>query len=338
MADDDDSSGSSTPYKLAVVARTDLGMTAGKLASQVGHAVHDAVRGASASKMSAWEEDGSMIVVLQVSSEANLRAVTDIARAHKIATFDVIDEGLTEVEDGELTAVAVGPDEVQQIDVVTGRLQLYTNEAEVEDLRRRLKEAEAELKVYRSGGGVIGGDAATLPALPALRGGEAWFVCDVKLEEHEMGSEGIPDMFELWTWEGDRSILPLKWADALKAGYDAESLSASGAAALRPWESPGFDEDGIFFLTHRSDTCGVAAILPAKSPHGAGDQPVGFIAGWCVHPDFRRRGVGLCLLRSCLRRQAEMGRRRVFCAIDERSCVQAVSLLTKEGFRKCTDA
>ncbi|CAJ1393496.1 unnamed protein product [Effrenium voratum] len=79
--------------KLAVVARSDLRMSAGKLAAQVGHAVHDAVTECPKGKLEAWEEDGSMIVVLQVDSEAALAGLTAAAKSARLQTSDVRDEG-----------------------------------------------------------------------------------------------------------------------------------------------------------------------------------------------------------------------------------------------------
>ncbi|CAK9049870.1 unnamed protein product [Durusdinium trenchii] len=79
--------------KLAVVARKDLQMSAGKLAAQVGHAVHDAVVECPKAKLAAWEEDGSMIVVPQADSEAELKELLSSAQRLKLQTSDVQDEG-----------------------------------------------------------------------------------------------------------------------------------------------------------------------------------------------------------------------------------------------------
>mmetsp|Transcript_37792 Transcript_37792/g.70516 ORF Transcript_37792/g.70516 Transcript_37792/m.70516 type:complete len:165 (+) Transcript_37792:21-515(+) len=129
--------------KLAVVARGDLGMSAGKLAAQVGHAVHDAVSECLPTKLEAWEEDGSMIVVLQAESEASLEALKASASRRGLQVAPVLDEGLTEVEDETWTVLAIGPDAASKVDEVTGKLPLYRDEASA--LRDKLKAAEAEL-------------------------------------------------------------------------------------------------------------------------------------------------------------------------------------------------
>lgn len=141
--------------KLAVVARRDLQMSAGKLAAQVGHAVHDAVMGCPKAKLESWEDDGSMIVVLQADSEAELKELQSAATRLKLQSFDVQDEGLTEVEDETFTVLAIGPDASNRVDMVTGTLKLYADAAaaartEAAELRERLAAAEAELATLRA--------------------------------------------------------------------------------------------------------------------------------------------------------------------------------------------
>lgn len=61
------------------------------------------------------------------------------------------DEGLTEVEDGAWTTVAVGPDLAERVDAITGRLRLYraAEEEEVERLRAQLADAQRALAELR---------------------------------------------------------------------------------------------------------------------------------------------------------------------------------------------
>ncbi|CAE7520045.1 pth [Symbiodinium sp. CCMP2592] len=129
--------------KLAVVARKDLGMSAGKLAAQVGHAVHDTVTECDPKKLDAWEEDGSMIVVLEANSEEELKGLEALAKRQSLQVAPITDEGLTEVEDETLTVLAIGPDASKKVDTVTGKLSLYRDEAA--ELREKLKAAESEL-------------------------------------------------------------------------------------------------------------------------------------------------------------------------------------------------
>lgn len=312
-------------YKLVVVARRDLGMTAGKLAVQVGHAVEDAIGACTTQAMVAWQADGSRIVVLQVDDERGLKALEAAAKRQKLLLSTVVDEGLTEVEDGVSTALAVGPDLAERVDAVTGKLRLYRSheEEEIEDLRRRLREAEDKLAaVRRAQAGQSGHAIGPTEESWVLRGGESWLLLDLqKHAESARAQAVIPELFEQWGWEGDLSILPAKWAQLLEECCEGQAP----VQALRPWEAPGFDRDGLFFLTHRSDTCGIALAVAAQEREG--------VVALGVHPSFRRRGLGRCLLRLALARHASLGRTRVFCAVDARASPGAWHLLTSEGFQ-----
>lgn len=328
-SDDDDDSGSETSYKLAVVVRTDLGMTAGKLAAQVGHSVQIVMaQRTRADLLKLWEDDGGMIVVLQVASESDLRALQQRAQRDKIVTSTVIDEGLTEVDSGVWTTLAVGPDEVSRVDGITGKLQLYRSAAEVEaeELRRKLLEAEAELARLRQSA-AHGVHPAIGSSASSAQGGKVWYC--LELTSAGPATPVCPELFEQWCWEGDPTCLPYKWTQAVEECCNGQVAFA----AERPWEAPGFDDQGIFFLTSRSETCGIAVALPAFAGVPGGGDGVGVVAAWGVKPWCQRRGLGRCLLRLCLQRHSELGRRKVFCAVDPQSSPGACKLLIAEGFQ-----
>eukprot|EP00927_Polykrikos_kofoidii_P033643 TRINITY_DN28468_c0_g1_i1.p1 TRINITY_DN28468_c0_g1~~TRINITY_DN28468_c0_g1_i1.p1 ORF type:complete len:333 (+),score=65.05 TRINITY_DN28468_c0_g1_i1:107-1105(+) len=320
-SDDGDSSNSACAYKIAVVARSDLRMTAGKLASQVGHAVHDAVVGCGAKKTA------STIVVLQVCGEAGLQEVEKVAASLGINTADVVDEGLTELESDTRTVVAVGPDEAARVDSVTGRLQLYhtAHEEELQELRRRLSETEAELDRLRR-------PSQPLQELACVPMPSAWYALDI------LGpcvAAVVPELFELWTWEGNLSVLPFKWTEVIEECYGEAAMTSGviGSAVLRPWETAGFDPQGIFFLTHRSQTCGIAAALPNSPTVGSqSGSTEGVIVGLAVRPEFRREGLEQCLLRLCIHHHATLGRSRVFCNMSEEWSTDACAMLATHGF------
>ena len=98
--------------------------------------MHDAVVGCPKKKLASWEDDGSMIVVLQADSEAQLEALQKSALRFKLQISDVRDEGLTEVEDETFTALAIGPDLSTQVNAVTGELPLYQDPARAAARRR----------------------------------------------------------------------------------------------------------------------------------------------------------------------------------------------------------
>lgn len=309
--DGSEESDDTPPWKLAIVARADLGMSTGKIAAQVGHAVHQAIVESSKTRMEAWEADGSKIVVLQADSLGELNGLNDEGKRLGIATSVVLDEGLTEVGDGEATTLAVGPQESERVDLVTGGLPLYRDTAD--DLRVRLRAAEAELVKLRA--------ALPVSAVDPLRPGEVWLAKDLG---GELPRPAVPDLFEQWTWEGDQMVLPFKWAQTLQCCCG----DAASPCAKRPWEDARFDPQGTFFLTRRSETAGIALACVRR----LGEEEIGVVAGLAVQPDFRRRGVGRCLLRLCLGRLQSLGRLCVIAAVDTQQNHEAHQLFTSEGF------
>mmetsp|Transcript_39042 Transcript_39042/g.102878 ORF Transcript_39042/g.102878 Transcript_39042/m.102878 type:complete len:176 (+) Transcript_39042:8-535(+) len=120
---------SSTPCKLVCLVRQDLDMGVGKVAAQVAHGALGAYRSASSSSsnqdtLRRWQEGGEATIVLGVSDEAELRGKLAEASQLGLLTFMVADAGRTEVIAGAVTVGTIGPDYVDKIDAVTGRLRL----------------------------------------------------------------------------------------------------------------------------------------------------------------------------------------------------------------------
>lgn len=114
------------PVKQAIVVRTDLDMGKGKIAAQVGHAcVMGAmrVREARPEWFEAWRPSQAK-VVLRVGSLVELEGVKRAA-AEAGAPWDMVsDAGLTQLEPGTVTCMAVGPAPDALVDRVTGDLRL----------------------------------------------------------------------------------------------------------------------------------------------------------------------------------------------------------------------
>jgi len=110
-------------HKQAIVLRTDLGMSTGKLISQACHASLKAYRKASSDDRSNWESGGQKKVVLDIGGE-DLEDCFRKAQRQGLPSAMVKDAGLTEIEPGTKTAVSVGPGEESKIDSVTGDLKL----------------------------------------------------------------------------------------------------------------------------------------------------------------------------------------------------------------------
>ena len=129
-SDDDDFSTSSSPQlppqKVILLIRSDLAMSAGKVAAQSGHAIHALCRECPESiALTEWEEFDSTIIALSVKDLDELQEVLDRAVEAGIPTFTVQDAGRTEVEEGTTTCAAIGPAGDEQLKGVTGMLKLY---------------------------------------------------------------------------------------------------------------------------------------------------------------------------------------------------------------------
>ncbi len=113
--------------KQAIVVRTDLGMGKGKVAAQVAHASLSAAESAQQKRpgwYSGWKDGGQAKIVLKVDSEEGLRELFRKAKSAGLPAALVEDRGLTQVEPGTTTCLAVGPAPDGDVDAVTGKLKL----------------------------------------------------------------------------------------------------------------------------------------------------------------------------------------------------------------------
>ena len=135
--------------KQAIIIRKDLGMRRGKEIAQGSHAsmafltrrlLDASALGGPAPAVAGegpldslftpaelqWMRGGMAKICLQVSSEAELIALHDQARAAGLRAELIRDSGKTEFGGvPTLTCLAIGPDEADKIDAVTGALRLY---------------------------------------------------------------------------------------------------------------------------------------------------------------------------------------------------------------------
>jgi PTH2 family peptidyl-tRNA hydrolase len=113
-------------YKMAIVTRSDLKLSTGKLAVQVAHA---AVVCALETKkknskwFNKWQNEGAKKVVLIVDSEKDFFPLKDKAEELKMTAYIISDAGFTEIPAGTITVLGIGPAPENIMDQVTGDLE-----------------------------------------------------------------------------------------------------------------------------------------------------------------------------------------------------------------------
>lgn len=111
--------------KMVICIRTDIGMTAGKAAAQAGHGVAELMLGARPEGFNDWLSSGMKKVVLQIDSEAKFDDIVIKAIRAGIPVVAIADAGLTQLDPGTKTVVALGPATEQKMKKVVGSLKLY---------------------------------------------------------------------------------------------------------------------------------------------------------------------------------------------------------------------
>lgn len=124
------------PVKQVIVMRHDLKMRRGKQIAQGAHASisfltrrlqeHGHALLASCSRAERdWLESGFAKVCCRVDSEEELLAIHDKAVASDLEVHLITDSGKTEFQGVPTnTCLAIGPDDIEKIDAITGDLQL----------------------------------------------------------------------------------------------------------------------------------------------------------------------------------------------------------------------
>lgn len=110
--------------KQVILARQDLKLPKGKLAVQVAHASVDCVLKTDRRKVDEWKSEGMKKIVFKVKDEKELNNYINLAKKAKLTTCIIQDAGLTTVEPGTVTCGAIGPDEDEKIDEITGKLKI----------------------------------------------------------------------------------------------------------------------------------------------------------------------------------------------------------------------
>ncbi|KAK7463834.1 hypothetical protein VKT23_005770 [Stygiomarasmius scandens] len=115
------------PCKMVLIVRTDLKMSPGKISAQCGHATlacYKALVKKNPSLVRHWERTGQAKIALKANSEDQLLELEAIAKSLNLCARSIEDAGLTEVEAGTRTVLAIGPAPVEKVNEVTGKLRL----------------------------------------------------------------------------------------------------------------------------------------------------------------------------------------------------------------------
>ncbi|KAJ6574883.1 PTH2-domain-containing protein [Mycena capillaripes] len=115
------------PCKLVLIVRTDLKMTPGKISAQCRHATlacYKTLVKRNPQLVKHWERTGQAKIALKATSEKQLLELEALAKGLNLCARSVQDQGLTQVEPGTRTVLAIGPAPVELVNRVTGKLRL----------------------------------------------------------------------------------------------------------------------------------------------------------------------------------------------------------------------
>jgi PTH2 family peptidyl-tRNA hydrolase len=113
-------------YKMAIVTRSDLKLSTGKLAVQVAHAAVSCAldtKKKNSKWFNKWQNEGAKKVVLKVDGEKDFFPLRDKAEELKMAAHIITDAGHTEIPEGTITVLGIGPAPENIMDQVTGDLE-----------------------------------------------------------------------------------------------------------------------------------------------------------------------------------------------------------------------
>jgi PTH2 family peptidyl-tRNA hydrolase len=114
-------------YKQVLVFRADLKMSKGKIAAQAGHAAVSAAQDAFVHHKKWWEAwffEGQRKIAVKVQNEKELSELEKGADELGLPHALIVDRGLTEIPEGTVTCLGIGPAPAGKIDRLTGKLQL----------------------------------------------------------------------------------------------------------------------------------------------------------------------------------------------------------------------
>mgnify|MGYP001598823571 CR=1 FL=1 len=111
-------------YKQVILVRDDLKLPKGKMSVQAAHASVEAVLNSDKKIVEEWRSEGMKKSVLKVKDDKEIISYQRLAKSEKLKIALINDAGRTFLSPGTMTCLAIGPDEEEKIDKITGRLKL----------------------------------------------------------------------------------------------------------------------------------------------------------------------------------------------------------------------
>ena len=114
-------------YKMVIVTRADLALSAGKLAAQAAHAAVACTLLTKKNKpvwFAKWQREGAKKIVVKVETLEEFFSLKEKAQKLGISANIVTDAGHTEIPKGTQTVLGIGPAPSNLINQVTGALPL----------------------------------------------------------------------------------------------------------------------------------------------------------------------------------------------------------------------
>jgi PTH2 family peptidyl-tRNA hydrolase len=115
-------------YKQVLVFRADLKMGKGKIAAQAGHAAVSSAQDAFARYKKWWEAwlyEGQRKIAVKVPTEKELHDLEEAAEKLGLPHALIVDRGLTQIPEGTVTCLGIGPGPAEMVDRLTGKLPLF---------------------------------------------------------------------------------------------------------------------------------------------------------------------------------------------------------------------
>lgn len=110
--------------KQVIVVNKSLELPVGKLAAQVAHGSVAALLTSDSDKINQWLSQGMPKIIVQGENTEQLEELNSKASEAGVCAQLIRDAGKTVVEAGTVTCLAIGPDEAEKVDAISGRLKL----------------------------------------------------------------------------------------------------------------------------------------------------------------------------------------------------------------------